>query len=110
LDPTTGKLKINGADSVKPVEDPRKSSVDVAKIPIQPIIYSKPAELQTPTSLLKNLEDDLKNVDYSAYQMISKLDKEVSGPYPKPPASTVNPPTSVPSTVNPQNPYSIKKI
>jgi hypothetical protein len=91
LDPTTGKLKINGNDSVKPTEDLRKSS---AKIPIQPIIYSKPAELQTPTSLLKNLEDDLKGVDYSAYKVISELDKEVSGPYPPEiPKPSVHPPS-----------------
>jgi hypothetical protein len=112
LDPTTGKLKINDNDSVKQTEDLRKSS---AKIPIQPIIYSKPAELQTPTSLLKNLEDDLKGVDYSAYKVISELDKEVSGPYPpeipkssvhppyipRPPVISITPP--VPNTYNVKN-------
>jgi hypothetical protein len=111
LDPTTGKLKINGSDTIKPVEDPRKSSVDIVdKIPIQPIIYSKPTEQQTGTSLLKNLEDDLKDVDYSAYSKIAELDKELSGPYPsvvpRPPVSTVvpRPPTS---SVVP-NPYNVK--
>ena len=121
LDPTTGKLKVNGVS--KPVEDPRN-------IPTQPLIYSKPAELQTPTSLLKNLEDDLKGVDYSAYQMIAELDKEVSMPkppassmsmpkppassmsmpkppassmsMPKPPASSMSPPAPIP------NPYNVK--
>lgn len=119
LDPTTGKLKVNGVN--KPLEDPRK-------IPTQPLVYSKPAELQTPTSLLKNLEDDLKGVDYSAYQIISELDKEVSAPKPPassmtppassmiPPASSMTPPTSVPkppaSSMSPPqftpNPYNIK--
>jgi len=99
LDPTTGKLKINGSDTIKPVEDPRKSSVGIVdKIPTHPIIYSKPAEQQTGTSLLKNLEDDLKDVDYSAYSKIAELDKELSGPYvPRPPASSVVP-----------NPYNVK--
>lgn len=102
LDPTTGKLKINGSDTIKPVEDPRK-------IPTHPIVYSKPAEQQTGTSLLKNLEDDLKDVDYSAYQTIAELDKELSGPYPsvaqpRPPASSVVPPAS---SVTP-NPYNVK--
>jgi hypothetical protein len=107
LDPSTGKLKING----NPVEDPRK-------IPIQPMVQTKPAELQTSTSLLKNLEDDLKDVDYSAYEKISELDKELSGPYPtsvpRPPASSMTPPSSVPrppvSNVNPPvpNPYNVK--
>jgi hypothetical protein len=117
LDPTTGKLKVNGVTT--PVEDPRK-------IPIQPLIYSKPAVLQTPTSLLKNLEDDLKDVDYSAYQTIAELDKEISAPYsmsppapvPKPPASSMSPPTPVPkppaSSMSPPapvptpNPYNVK--
>ena len=58
LDPTTGKLKVNG-NEVKH-EDPRK-------IPIQPLIYTKPDELQTPTSLLKNLEDDLKDIEMNGH-------------------------------------------
>jgi hypothetical protein len=107
LDPTTGKLKINGAEvENKTPEDPRKN-----KIPTHPIVYSKPAEQQTSTSLLKNLEDDLKDVDYSAYQTIAELDKELSGPYPTvvptPPASTVNP-TSVPRPTVVPNPYNVK--
>jgi hypothetical protein len=115
LDPTTGKLKINGSDTIKHVEDPRK-------IPIQPIVQTKPAEQQTSTSLLKNLEDDLKDIDYSAYQTISELDKEVSEPYPpqlpKPPASSMTPPASVPrppassmtppTSVPTPNPYNVK--
>ena len=108
LDPTTGKLKINGAEveQSKP-EDPRKN-----KIPTYPIIYSNPDEQQTGTSLLKNLEDDLKDVDYSAYHEIAKLDKELSGPYPtssvpRPPASTFNP-TSVPRSSVVPYPYNVK--
>jgi hypothetical protein len=99
LDPTTGKLKITGSDGIKPQEDPRK-------IPTHPIVYSKPAEQQTNTSLLKNLEDDLKDVDYSAYRKIAELNKEVSGPYPKPPASTMVPRPPA-SSITP-NPYNVK--
>ena len=97
LDPTTGKLKINGAEveNNKP-EDPREK-----KIPTYPIVDANPAEQQTSTSLLKNLEDDLKDMDYSAYSKIAELDKELSGPYPTvvptPPASSVVP-----------NPYNVK--
>jgi hypothetical protein len=109
LDPTTGKLKINGSGvEKKQPEDPRK-------IPTHPIVYSKPAEQQTGTSLLKNLEDDLKDVDYSAYNKIAELDKELSSTsVPRPPASSVTPPNSVPrppaSSVTPPvpNPYNIK--
>ena len=108
LDPTTGKLKINGLDTSKHDEDPRKSQ---AKIPTHPIVYSKPDEQQTNTSLLKNLEDDLKDIDYSAYEQIAELDKEVSGPYPsavpRPPASSVVPPTPNPYNVKNTSPYGI---
>lgn len=109
LDPTTGKLKVNGTEVSKPVEDPRK-------IPIQPLIYSKPAEQQTGSSLLKNLEDELKDVDYSAYEVISELDKETSSMKPpassmkpsmSPPASSMKPPASSMSLPLP-NPYNVK--
>jgi hypothetical protein len=94
LDPTTGKLKINGADvENKKPEDPREN-----KIPTYPIVDANPAEQQTSTSLLKNLEDDLKDMDYSAYSKIAELDKELSGPYP----TVVPTPTAVP------NPYNVK--
>ena len=56
LDPSTGKLKINGSDVSKPIQDPRR-------IPINPIIYSKPVEKQTGSSLLKHFEDELEQVD-----------------------------------------------
>jgi hypothetical protein len=106
LDPTTGKLKINGSDTIKPDEDPRMAP---AKILTHQIVYSKPAEQQTGTSLLKNLEDDLKDVDYSAYSKIAELDKELSGPYPKPPTSSVTPnPTSVPRPIVVPNSYNVK--
>ena len=102
LDPTTGKLKVNGSDVSKQQQDVRASA---PKIPIQPIIYTKPVEQQTSTSLLKYLEDDLKDIDYSAYQTITELDKEISDavprPRPRPPASTVNTP------IYPRNPYNI---
>lgn len=110
LDPTTGKIKVNG-------EDPR--------IPTQKPINTSPREQQTNTSLLKNLEDDLKTVDYSAYQEIAELDKEVYAPkqrqsVPRPPTSSVSrppassvsrPPASRPpvSSVPTPKPYNIKK-
>jgi hypothetical protein len=47
LDPTTGKLKVYGNEANKPVADPRKH------------------QLQTKTSLLKHLDDELNAIDYS---------------------------------------------
>ena len=61
LDPTTGKLKVYGNEVNKQIEDPRKH--------IQPIIYT---EQKTKTSLLKHLDDELKDLDYSAYEQIDK--------------------------------------
>jgi hypothetical protein len=95
LDPTTGKLKINGSEVEKKTpEDPREN-----KIPTYPIVDANPAEQQTSTSLLKNLEDDLKDMDYSAYSKIAELDKELSGPYP----TVVPTPTAVPNQYNVKN-------
>jgi hypothetical protein len=79
LDPTTGKLKINGGDVTKPAQDPRK-------IPIEPVVYVKPAEKQTGSSLLKHLEDELETVD--SYP-------PATGPYP-PPMKPSYPPATGP--------------
>lgn len=93
LDPTTGKLNINGGDVTnKPVQDPRK-------IQIHPVVYSKPSEKQTDSSLLKHLEDELETVD--SYP-------PASGPYPPPmkpssPSAGPYPPMNVKNT----SPYSI---
>jgi hypothetical protein len=96
LDPTTGKLKVNGSDVSKPQQDVRASS---PKIPTHPIIYTKPVEQQTSTSLLKYLEDDLKDIDYSSYAKIAELDEEVeqqpwTSNIPRPPASTIQTPSA----------------
>lgn len=104
LDPTTGKLKVNGADvSSKPSQDPRK-------IPIYPPISQVPSEQPTGSSLLKNLEDELKDVDYSAYEVISELDKEVPKPSPYPPPKPSPYPPAKPSPYPPPypNPYNVK--
>lgn len=106
LDPTTGKLKVNGSEVNKPAEDPRKAT----KIPIQPLIYSKPSEQQTSSSLLKHLEDELKPIDVFSYKVISELDKEVYPPS-SPPASSMSPPASSmspPASPPLPNPYNVK--
>jgi hypothetical protein len=82
LDPTTGKLKINGNEVQK--QDPR-SVQPIPPASYQPTIPIAPASNQpipTPqpskSSLLKYLEKDLKSIDYSAYKQIAELDKELS--------------------------------
>lgn len=73
LDPTTGKLKINGNEVQK--QDPRS----IQQIPIPPPSYQQiPTAQPSKSSLLKYLEKDLKSVDYNAYKQIAELDKELS--------------------------------
>lgn len=70
LDPTTGKIKLNGTEIKE--QDPRQI----------PIYYNTtvnhPNSKHSNTTLLKDLEYDLKPVDYSAYEKIAKLDKELT--------------------------------
>ena len=103
LDPTTGKLKVNGAEISKPAEDPRKA----AKIPIYPIVTSEPEEKQTGTSLLKHLEEALNTVDNTPYPPANPSPYPPANPSPYPPSSPYPPakPSSPYPPTKPSSPY-----
>lgn len=96
LDPTTGKLKINGADVTNKPQDPRK-------IPIDTVVAPEPAKKHTGSSLLKHLEDELNTVaDDSPYDSISNANKPYS---PTPPTSSPYPAGNPYPPIKPSSPY-----